>query len=214
MENAKNSFNFWLLPIIVIPFIYLAVIWNQIPETVATHFDISGKADGFGHKTSLIYITLLLTIPTYLILLLIPKIDPKKRIQTMGATYDKIAFLLMILVSGLALFIIHTALSGTESDPRIIYAIVSLFLMAIGNYFPTLKPNYFMGIRTPWTLENETVWRKTHRLGGRIFMIGGLVVALVCLFLSKKLAFGVFMGFMIVSSLYLVLYSYLEFRKL
>lgn len=214
MENEKNSFNFWLLIIMVIPFIYLGIIWNQIPETVATHFDMSGKADGFGDKYSLIYITALLMIPTYLILLFIPKIDPKKRIQSMGSTYDKITFVIMIMLSALALFIIHSGVSGNESDPRIVYAIVCLFLMVMGNYFPTIKPNYFMGIRTPWTLENEIVWRKTHRLGGRIFMIGGLVVALLCLMLSKQLAFGIFMGFIILSSLYLLLYSYLEFRKL
>ncbi len=214
MESSKKSFNFWLLIILAIPFIYLAVIWHQIPETVATHFDISGKADGFGDKSSLILIIALLMIPTYLILLLTPIIDPKKRIQTMGSAYDKITFVIMIMLSALALFIIHSGVSGNDSDPRIVFAIISLFLMALGNYFPTIKPNYFMGIRTPWTLENETVWRKTHRMGGRIFMIGGLVVAILCLLLSKQFAFGIFMSFTVLSSLFLLLYSYLEFKKL
>lgn len=214
MENAKKSIHLWLLVIMAIPFIYLAIIWNQIPETVATHFDISGKADGFSDKSALIYLTLLMTIPTYFILLLIPKIDPKKRIQAMGATYDKITFVIMLMLSAIALFIIHSGVSGNESDPRIIYAIICLFLMAIGNYFPTIKPNYFMGIRTPWTLENETVWRKTHRMAGRVYMIGGLIVAFLCLLLSKQFAFSVFIGFTILSSTFLLLYSYLAFKKL
>ena len=79
---------------------------------------------------------------------------------------------------------------------------------------PTFKPNYFVGIRTPWTLENETNWRKTHRLGGKVFMIAGVIITLFSLLLDSEKAFMVMMAVTILTSFTLIGFSYLEYRKM
>ena len=154
-----------------IPVIYLAVSWDAIPETIATHFDINGEADAYGSKNTLFYLLALLLIPTFLIFKLIPIIDPKNKINSMGNSFEKIQIATMGFLSAIATFIVHIAVSGDNSPNNILYAIMGISFMVLGNYFPTIKPNYFLGIRTPWTLENETVWRKTHRFGGRIYCL-------------------------------------------
>ncbi len=214
MKKSINSINLSIYAIIVIPFIYLAIVWHQIPETIATHFDINGEADDFGSKNMLIYMLLLLIGLTFLIFKIVPAIDPKKRFEQMSDSYLKIQFLVMALMSAISIFLIHTAVSGGNSNNNLLFALMGLFFMAMGNYLPTMKPNYFVGIRTPWTLENETNWRKTHRLGGKLFMIGGLLITLSSLFLDNEKAFIVMMVITILMSFSLIGYSYLEYRKM
>jgi uncharacterized membrane protein len=85
----------------------------------------------------------------------------------------------------------------------------------LGNYFQAVRPNYFIGIRTPWTLENEQTWKKTHRLGGRLWMAGGILIAILSLIIWNNLAiaitFGVILSVMVMVP---VVYSYLEFLRL
>lgn len=213
MENTKNS-PLWLLAIMVIPFIYLGFVWSDIPETVATHFDYKGNADGFGSKQTLIYLPLLLMVPTFLILQFAPKLDPKKKMKAMGSNYQKFQVVMMTFLAGISLFLIHVAASDGSPKVNLLYALIGLFYMAFGNYLPTVKPNYFIGIRSPWTLESETVWRKTHRIGGKTFMIGGFAIALLSLLTNAEMAFGIMMGSSIAMTVGLMIYSYLEYKKL
>jgi uncharacterized membrane protein len=94
------------------------------------------------------------------------------------------------------------------------YPLVCLFYVYLGNLFTTLKPNYFVGIRTPWTLENETVWRKTHHFGGRVWVAGGLVLAVVTLLLPKTAAFVVFICGTLCLGLGPIIYSYWSYRQI
>lgn len=85
--------------------------------------------------------------------------------------------------------------------------------MFLGNYMQTVKPNYFIGIRTPWTLENETVWARTHKLGGRLYFIaGGLVMVLA--FVLKGLMMPVFIGIIVAASVVPMVYSYVVYKQL
>jgi uncharacterized membrane protein len=87
-------------------------------------------------------------------------------------------------------------------------------IAAFGNYLQTIKHNYFVGIRTPWTLESETVWKKTHRLGGRLWVVGGILLAVIPFFMNNMENFmPVFVTIMIIISMIPVVYSYLEFKK-
>lgn len=213
MENAKKS-PIWSLLIMAIPFIYLAMVWPTLPETVPTHFNVRGEADGFGSKNTLLWLPLLLMLPTFLIMEFAPKIDPKQKLGKMGLNYQKFKIVLLVFLAALSLLIIHLAASDGKPQVNLIYAIIGLFFMAIGNYFPTLKPNYFIGIRTPWTLESETVWRNTHRVGGKVFMMGGLMVAIVSLYVNNEMAFGILLGFSTIVTIWLLFYSYQEFKRL
>ena len=98
---------------ILLPFIYLLMIWDKLPETVPTHFNIEGEADDWSHKTMLIYLPCMLGIGIYLLMLVIPSIDPKKRIAEMGEKFYMIRFITVVFMSVLSLYILYTTQTGS-----------------------------------------------------------------------------------------------------
>ena len=202
-----------LIGIVLLPFVYLAYIWNQLPAQVPMHYNIEGEIDRYGNKSELILIPIMTSLLIYLIFLAVPYIDPKKQIQKMGGKYNALKFIITTFMSILALFIIYTAKNQTLTDPDYILLGCGVLFLILGNYFKTLKANYFIGIRTPWTLESESVWKATHKLAGKIWFLGGLLIILSCLILDGKTNFIVFMCITAIMVLVPVLYSYLLFRK-
>lgn len=203
------------LPIIVIvllPFIYLAYIWNNLPQVVPIHWNIQGEIDGYGNKSMLILIPILLPLLVYVIFVLILKIDPKNKLNQMGNKFQNIKILVTLFMSILALFIIYTAESQSFTNPNYIILGMGILCIILGNYFKTIKPNYFLGFRTPWTLENETVWKKTHRMAGKMWFIGGIVIVFASLVLSYRANLTVFLIIAGVLTLFPILYSYGQFR--
>lgn len=202
-----------LIGIVLLPFVYLAYVWNQLPAQVPMHYNIEGEIDRYGNKSELILIPIMTSLLIYLIFLAVPYIDPKKQIQKMGGKYDTLKFIITTFMSILALFIIYTAKNQTLTDPDYILLGCGVLFLILGNYFKTLKANYFIGIRTPWTLESESVWKQTHKLAGKIWFLGGLLIILSSLILDGKTNFIVFICITAIMVLVPVLYSYLLFRK-
>ena len=202
----------FLWVIMLLPFAYLAMIYGDLPDQVPTHFNIEGEADDWSAKSTLWIVPALMVFGTYGLMLLIPKIDPKGQVQQMGNKYEMITFLMVVLMAVIALFIIYAAKGGLISI-SILLAVLGLFYIVLGNYFPTIKHNYFVGIRTPWTLESEKIWRKTHQLAGPLWMLGGLLIILLCLLLDATLAFRVFMGITLLIALIPIVYSYRIFKE-
>ena len=136
------------LPLIVIvslPFIYLAYIWGQLPEKVPIHWNIKGEIDRYGDKIELVMIPILLPLLVYIIFLVVPKIDPKNKLNKMGNKLQAIKFLLTTLMSILALFIIHSVKNQSSTDPNYIVILIGVLYIVLGNYFKTIRANYFIG---------------------------------------------------------------------
>ncbi|MGB5227255.1 MAG: SdpI family protein [Eudoraea sp.] len=212
--NPKLKKELPLIAIVLIPFIYLAYIWNQLPEKVPMHWNIKGEIDRYGDKIELIIIPILLPLLIYIIFLVIPKIDPKNKLQNMGNKYQNIKTLLTLFMSILALFIIYSIKNRSFTNPNYILLSMGVLYTILGNYFKTIKPNYFIGIRTPWTLENDTVWQETHLLAGKIWFIGGLMVVFSSLILNGQSNLTVFIIITMVIVLIPIIYSYLKFKKI
>ena len=133
----------------------------------------------------------------------------------MGEKYFAIRLITGIFITLLSVYILYATSAGAMAGPNFLYIITGVFFAVFGNYMQTVRPNYFVGIRTPWTLENTDVWKSTHRLGGRVFMVGGILIMLAA-FLFKNNAtatiiFLVLIGIMVVIP---VVHSYLMFKKL
>lgn len=203
-----------LVLIVLIPFIYLAYIWNDLPQTVPTHWNWKGEIDAWGKKSTLILITFLLPGLMYVLFTIIPFIDPKKKIQSMGNKYHNLKFLMILFMSGLAMFIIYSTKNQSLANPSIILLAIGLLYMLLGNYMKTIKANYFIGIRTPWTLESETVWKSTHKLAGKLWFIGGLLIVVSSLTTSKGFNSKLFITVTILITLIPFIYSYMEFKKI
>lgn len=210
--NLKKEFPYIIL--MALPFIYLAYIWNTLPETVPTHWDASGEIDGYGSKNTLLLIPFMLPVLVYIIMTIAPKIDPKNKIAKMGKKYEQLKFFLVLFMSVLALFIIYSSKTQSFSSPNIIYILLGLLFAGLGNFMKTVKPNYFIGIKTPWTLENETVWKKTHLLGGKIWFVGGLLIVFMSLIFTAQTAATLFVIIAVLITIIPLVHSYIEFKKI
>lgn len=199
--------------IVLIPFIYLGIIYNSLPPKVPIHWNIRGEIDRFGDKSELFLIAIF-PLLIYLIFTIAPKIDPKNRIKTMGKKYQKLKTLLIIFMALLAVYILYSVKNQTLSNPNLIILALGILYTILGNYFKTIKANYFIGIRTPWTLRNETVWTKTHILGGKLWFVGGLIIIISSLVVSQAYTIYLFLAITLIITLIPTIYSYIQFRKL
>jgi uncharacterized membrane protein len=203
-----------IIGIMLMPFVYLAFIWKTLPDKVPTHWNYKGEVDDWGGKFSLIGLLFMLPVLVYIIMLVAPKIDPKKRIALMGGKWYQLKFLLVLFMSLLAMFIIFITKNQSFSSPNLIYIIIGVLFVVLGNYFKVIQPNYFIGIRTPWTLENKEVWKVTHAFAGKLWVVGGLVIVLGGLIFEES--------FFSIASLVIILilaivpmgYSYIKFKEL
>lgn len=203
-----------ILGIALLPILYLGFVWNSLPENVPLHWNLNGEIDNWGSKYTLIGLVFLMPILTYILMLVIPKIDPKKRIEVMGGKYDQFKFILVAFMSVLSIFIISISKNQKLSSPGIIFVLVGILYISLGNYFKVIKQNYFIGIKTPWTLENEEVWKLTHLLAGKMWVIGGLAVVIFSLILPENSNLYFFMGITAIISIVPIVYSYLVYKKL
>jgi uncharacterized membrane protein len=203
-----------LIGIVLAPFVYLAIIWDTLPDKVPTHWNYKGDVDKWGDKYSLIALLFLLPVLTYVLMLVIPKIDPKKKIELMGGKYYQLKFVLVLFMSTLAFIILHIAVSQDILSPNLIFIPIGVLFVALGNYFKVIQPNYFIGIKTPWTLESKEVWKLTHTLAGKLWIAGGLIIVLTSLTIAESIFIYVFIGILVIITLVPVIYSYSKFKEL
>lgn len=213
MKTTNLTREVILWAIISIPLVYLALAWPDLPERVPVHFNLKGETDGWAGKTALIFIVVGTTALLNLILLAVPYIDPKRKLNAMGSKYHQLRFILVVFMTALTLFIIHNAQNPETFRFNILIMLIGGLFVALGNYFQAVKPNYFIGIRTPWTLESEQVWRKTHRLGGILWIIGGLILIVLALLPQSGLQQVLFVITIGLVVLIPVAFSFVEYRK-
>ncbi len=200
-----------LIAIVISPMAYLLAIWNKLPLQVPMHWNFNGEINRYGNKIELLFITLVMNILMYFLFLIIPRIDPKNKIVQMGKKYFTLRLILTLFISAITFLVILSA------QHKQIYfnveMIFGLFFIALGNYMKTIRSNYFIGIRTPWTLNSETNWKKTHLLTGKIWFVSGFIIAILSLCLDKKLSIILFATITIIIVVIPVIYSYLLFKN-
>jgi uncharacterized membrane protein len=218
MTEKKNP-NMRLLVIIggLISLINLMagfLAYPHLPDKVPTHWNLAGEVDGWGTAWQGAFMMPLIMIGVFILLLLLPKIDPKrKNYANMGKAYTTLMLVIMVFFTVMYFGTLGTALGYMENIPSLTQIGVGALFVILGNYMGKLKHNYFMGIRTPWTLASEEVWYRTHRLAGPFWVIGGLLFMLSSLF-----AGDVFLKAIVVIVFVLVaiptVYSFIIFKKL
>jgi immunity protein, SdpI family len=206
----------WLF--IIAPAAYLAIVWNTVPETVAMHANLKGEVDRYGSKNELITMTLLLTLLNVAIYFLLPqvyRIDPKRYAAENKSRLFRIAFAVSVFIAAVLCLLIYSSIhEDIKFSTRFILAGVGLLFAVLGNYMYNIKPNYFAGIRLPWTLNNDENWKKTHLLGGKLMFAGGLLIAVICLFTSFLLSMILLLAILFLIILITCIYSYNLYRKL
>lgn len=215
----KNlSFELFYLILALLPVAYQAYVYPQLPDTVALHYGPSGQPDAFGPKAQLWLPVGILSVATLLVGLLLrflPQIDPKRNLAQSTKMLSNIRLLVSIFMSAIGLFVVHSAVRQSAEALTEFMPFAMLVLMAfLGNSMINIKPNYFAGIRTPWTLESETVWRQTHQFGGRLMFWGSMALLPVLFLFSPTVRLFVAVGAIMLFAMVSVVYSYLVFRRL
>lgn len=211
--QTQNKFlkELILIFISLIPALFLAAKWNDLPEQLPMHWNIEGEADGYGPK----YLNAILGIGLYLLLFVIQFLDPKKKnYEFFQTAYFKIRLVLAIFFSGISTMTVFAALGYDIDTPRVIITAILILFALIGNYMVNVKPNWFIGIRTPWTMENEEVWRKTHRVGGRLWFFGALGLLVLSFIIPINIFPNVMLSVFGVMVIFPIVHSYLLYKKL
>ncbi len=201
----------WLLPLI-----YILKIYPTLPQTVPLHYGLNGTADRFGSKSEFLTVHWILAgvaLLVYLLLKFLPLIDPKKQVKFGEDTFRRLAFGIVVFLSGLSIAITFATAHHDFKIGKLLFPLTGLLFVFIGNIINSIKPNYFAGVRTPWTLDSPDNWRATHRLAGRLWFAGGIVLTLLMLFLPAEPAAIIFMCSLAVLVLVPVIYSYVYFLK-
>lgn len=197
--------------IAVLPLIYLGAVYHSLPSTVPTHFSLDGKPDSFSDKNTLpllIGFISAISVGLYLLLTNIHKIDPKKAANQSKETMQKIAFAVVLLLSAITVIIVYSVVNNGFSLNKVMLPMIGLFFAYLGNLMYSVKPNYFVGIRTPWTLEDADTWRKTHQLAAKLWFAGGILITILSLFTPMKYALILMMSIAVIITIIPVVYSY------
>ncbi len=213
MKTKYTSTEIMMIGTMIIPFIYLGLIWNQLPATISTHYKLNGTPDGWMLKETVALASGVFSIVIYLVLRFLPNIDPKGQLQS--SNYERLRFVITVAFAAIVGWMWYMAShqNNNQKSVAIVLALVGLLLAGMGNYMTTVKPNWFIGIRTPWTLQSEVVWRKTHRMGGRLMVAGGLVSAVLALVVPMPYTIGVVVSVILTVSIVPIVYSYVYFRQ-
>ncbi len=204
-----------LLPIslMMISVIAWLIFYPSLPDQVPIHWGTNG-ADGYQSKGTAFLTLHALMIGIYLLLIVIPKIDPKKKnYQYFSKAYSITNLSLIILFFLINMMILLISLGYEIPMENLAGPLVGLLFLIMGNYMQQAKQNFFFGIRTPWTLTDETIWRKTHRLGGRLFMLGGILIMLT-LFLPASYELFIILSVTALVAAVPIGYSYILFRNM
>jgi uncharacterized membrane protein len=203
--------------LLIAPFLILAALWTHLPERVPIHWNLQGEVNGWTSKSSGLLSLPLINVGVNVLLRFVPRFDPKLRGKL--DKEDRMSTVLQIIRLALAAFVgavfcdlIMAALGRPVAGGRLMLSSTLLLLAVMGNYLGNLRPNYFAGIRTPWTLESPATWRATHRLGGRLMFFGSLLLLVLQFFLSESMTNILFTASLILLAVWAFWYSWRHFR--
>lgn len=209
---------FMALLLLAVPAILAAILYPGLPETIPIHFNAEGQADGFGPKSSIwIHISILSVVGlgVYLLVSNIHKIDPKKTANVSVDTYKALALMITLFLS-----IINTSIVLSMSNTfkslgiqNIVLPSVGLLLAVIGYFMRNIKPNYFIGLRLPWTLEDDENWAATHRLAAKLWIPGGIIIAIASFVLPFMAALIITLSLTAIMVIVPAVYSYRFFKQ-
>ncbi len=208
----ENKFKVIISSIVILlPILFGLIMWNELPDTMAAHWGADNHADGLYAKPFVVLGLPVMVLTIHLVCLLFTSLDQKQKGQNKKAL--RVIFWIIPVISLFANGIVYATAFGKALDfALLIPALLGIMFVFIGNYLPKIKQNRTLGIKISWTLNNEENWNKTHRLGGKVWVIGGLAM-LFSIFLPQAAMVPVAACAIIAAVVIPIVYSYCIYRK-
>ena len=184
-----------------------------LPDMVVTHWNLRGAPDGYSSRFWAVAVMPLVMLGLTGVFAVLPKMDPRRENYAKFLdSYWLIANAILVFMGVAHVLILANGLGYSVQIDRLLPLGVGLLFAFLGNYLTRIEPNWFIGIRTPWTLSSDTVWRKTHRTGGWLFVIGGIVIAAGA-FAPRGAFLPLFVVTVVVVALIPVVQSYILWKR-
>ncbi|GIN68735.1 MULTISPECIES: SdpI family protein [Bacillus] len=199
------------LSLILINLLVWVMAYPHISDQVPIHWSSSGEVDRYASKMEAMLTAMGLLVVVYILMAVTPKVDPRKKNYRMfSKTYDILINAMMVLFSLINILMVLSGMGYDLPTSSIVPVLVGALLIIIGNYLPRVRPNFFMGIKNPWTLSSDAIWKKTHRFGAKVFTIAGIFIAADGLFTIGE---NVILPIILLTVIAPYVYSYMLFRK-
>ena len=210
MEERSFFQREWLsLLILAAPFVLIAIFWDKIPDQVPMHWNLQNEVDSYASKGFGMFALPVFNILLYGLFFLLPRIDPRKEnYKLFGSAYATLRLVIITFMFVLFGVIMLVSMGYELNIGLIVIDLVSILFLVLGNMFGKIRFNYFVGIKTPWTLANQDVWQKTHRLGGKVWVIGSIIMLILSFALPFEWLIYIFIAYIAVIVVIPVVYSY------
>jgi len=201
-----------IIGIVLISFAIGIYVFPEMPQKIASHWNARGEVNGYMSKFWGIFLMPIISVGLFLLFVIIPRIDPyKSNIEKFRKYYDNFILLIILFLFYIYLLTIFWNMNYRFNMITLLSPAFAILFYYSGVLIENAKMNYFIGIRTPWTLSSEKVWDKTHKIGGKLFKIAGIIAILGILFQSYAIFF--ILVPMLLSAIYSVIFSYIEYQK-
>jgi uncharacterized membrane protein len=210
--NTMRKSEIIVLAIILASFVIGIYVYTQLPETIATHWNAQGQVNGYMSKFWGLFLMPFISFVLFLLFIMIPKIDPlKQNIAKFRGYFDNFVVLVILFLFYIYLLSIFWNLGFTFNFVRALVPAFAILIFYTGILIEHTKRNWFIGIRTPWTMSSDKIWEKTHKVGGKLFKIVA-IASLIGIFF-EGLAFYLMLFLLFAGVIYVVAYSYFEFNR-
>ncbi|MBU1446184.1 SdpI family protein [Patescibacteria group bacterium] len=214
-KNTKKIFSWpFLFQLAIVGLMYIAgfVLLDSLPAQMPMHWNIAGEIDNYMDKNMAIIVFPSITLAITLMFPFLSRIDPRREnYELFKKSWIILQATIVIFFAYLYFVTLYLTFHPEVSIIPFIFSGIGVLFMVIGNYLGKIRQNYFVGVKTPWTLDNEEVWNKTHRLAAYLFFIAGFVTIIEGV--VQWYVFPVFMGCVAIAALVPIIYSYVIFKK-
>lgn len=203
------------LPLLLIGgvFAFSLAAYGRLPERIVTHWSAAGTPNGYSSRVVGAFLLPGITLLLWGLLRVIPAIDPRRaNIEKFRDAYETLILVFVVMLAVIHVIILGSALGWPIPVAQVTPLVVGALFVVLGNLLPRFRSNFFMGIRTPWTLSSETVWMKTHRVGGYVMVAVGILV-MVAAFLPPQFFGPVVLTSVLGMAVGLIGYSYILWRQ-
>jgi uncharacterized membrane protein len=209
--NWRTEVLQWV--IIAAMFVAAAIIWPTVSAPIPIHWDAHGNANGYGGKFEGLLLLPLIALGIYVLLLFLPRIDPgRANYAQFAGPFLVVRYAVLLLLAGLYGITLLAIKGYGFNTTRLVLGAIGILFIVLGNVLGKVRPNWFVGVRTPWTLSSKRSWVRTHRLAGWLFTLAGLIFLVLIVFNVGAQLQWIILGVIAVLTIVLVVYSYIEWR--